>query len=191
MLNKKTNELLQEIREKLEGQEKKLKQKNESIAELKQEIAGLKSEINDLKAGETDSRKSMEDYLNKIKDTNVDFVKIVNELRNAKNELNNKVREAVIDKFSKEIMTYAERVKSDVKQHNELRETVNKMLEDINQTRAEVEKLQNIGKNIKQSDFELAKYAKTLTQNDKEKLRLMEENNRLKKLVGQARKNKY
>ena len=117
-----------------------------------------------------------------------DFRKIVNELRNCKVELNTKVSESLISKFSNEIMSYVERVKSDSKQFKEFSQTVEGFRMEVDGFKQEMEKLKRISSDIKEEDFTLHRYAKKLEQNDREKVRLQKEVENLKRLLARERK---
>jgi methyl-accepting chemotaxis protein len=69
-----------------------------------------------------------------------------------------------------------------------LMENTNSIKKEIQEIIPQIKDFKEISRNIQKSDFELSKYANYIAKEDKEKLRLMQENERLKQIIAKERR---
>jgi len=181
---------LKELHEAMAKQSEAFGSLKSNIAVFRNEILNAKDELGKLKKEFVSYKDEFNEFMHELAKLKSDFSQIVNDLRNAKVELINKVSDNLVRKFSNEIMSHVERVKTDVKMYNEFHEFAKQYQQSLESIKQEIDKFKSISQQIKETDFELAKYAKKLAQNDKEKLRLMREIDTLKTLVSKERQKK-
>jgi len=75
------------------------------------------------------------------------------------------------------------------REYKKLEESLGQINNKIMQMSKEIDKFNDIANKIKASDFELANYAREVTKMDHEKLRLIRENENLKRIISKERRN--
>lgn len=103
-------------------------------------------------------------------------------------ELQNKLETHAFEKINEGIQRAIETLKKEVEAYGSLKLETGKLNERLLGLGSEINKFLTISKNITEADYEFKNYVKTLTANDQEKLRLMQEIDQLQRLVGALRR---
>ncbi len=171
-----------------------------NIDELKEEFHGLKKSFSKIK----DEIKHFEKLFSEQNKLIDHLSKELVEIRETKNAINKEVydfkllrsdiQKKIINEFSSEIKkdldSMFNQLKTDVDSFNKLKQKVLASKSILDESLEEIKKLNAISSRIKESDFELSKYARHLMENDREKLELMKKIDSLERLIAKMRRNK-
>ncbi len=185
---------------------KELLKIKEVIDEIRNDISDIKKELSELKKEVTDVTSSSTIELKEIKEKNKEVVEEINTLSHAMKEFKNTVENEINDlkllksqfrnklveqldvSFREELVSYVARLKTDVENFNTLKKEITFISTKISSLTDEMNKFIEISRNIKAGDFELEKFAKRLTETDKEKLELMHKIDALERLISAERR---
>ena len=104
--------------------------------------------------------------------------------------MENRAETLIADKAREEIASKLDSLSLLGKKYKQVEHDLDESSKNVKEMTAQMKKFVDIGKDIKSADFELANYAKRLTATDSEKLRLIRENETLKKLISKERRNR-
>lgn len=99
-----------------------------------------------------------------------------------------KIENKVFSKLNENISNQLDMFRREIKDFSNTKERVQEMTQIMGELKKEAAKVSDVTTKIKQNDYELNKYAKALEKTDREKLRLMKENEKLQKLIGALRR---
>ncbi len=179
---------LMRLKEDIDTINKNIEENSKIISDLKIELESLKNGLNDIKTNQQEFLKNFKDNLFVIKNLREDFAKEVYEFRLLKGQLQKRILEIFEEELQKDLEINRDNLKKDAEDYNELRKKVAEILSRLNLTSEEINKFTEISKNIKKEDFELTKYARHLTEMDREKLELMRKIDTLERLVSKIRR---
>lgn len=161
-----------------------IKEQNEKFEEFKKEIAKFRSEVEEIKTMQKTSLKEFSSNLNQIIESKQ---KLQQELVDFK-VLKGHFQDKIIDTLSGQINENAEKLKTDIKNYNELKNEISGIVDELKGVKSELAKFKELGERISKMDFALVNYAKTLERENQEKLRLMSEIDYLKRLIAKERR---
>ena len=186
--------MLQKIKDVLKTKEdidlmnKNIEENNKIISELKVELESLKNELTETKKTQDEFLKNFRENLFVIKNLKDDFGKEIYEFKLLKAQLQKKILEKFEEELQKDLEVNRESLKKDTDDYSELRKKVAEILSRLNLTTEEINKFIEISKSIKKEDFELTKFARQITDMDREKLELMRKIDTLERLVSKIRR---
>jgi chromosome segregation ATPase len=186
--------MIKKIRGLLEAKElideilEKTKEYKDAVFSLKSEIEGLRTALEETKQRQNEFLESFREDLNVIKSSRQELKE---EVYNFK-LLQDQTRKQILDKFEEEISNnikdYFEKLKTDADSYEELKEKIVIIARRTSQLSEELDKFNNISRNIKKEDFELTKFANRIFETDKEKLELMKKIDNLERLIAKMRR---
>lgn len=153
----------------------------DELRELKTEIKRFASE-----AGRFSETAFLQ--LNGVRKTNEDLKSEVYDFKMLKSDLKSKVMDELIDGFRDEMRKETSKIASDVTRFNELKDELSIIVTKFKSVESEIDKFKLIAQQIKTADFQLQRHARELEKNDSEKLKLMQENDNLKRLLAKERR---
>jgi len=106
------------------------------------------------------------------------------------NILQDKSRKKIFEDFSISMKKQIDTLSHTTKEYKDLENHILVLNKKIDDASKEIIKFSTIAKNIKKEDFMLNKHHKNLEQNDKEKLRLQNEVENLKRMIAKERRNR-
>ena len=167
---------------------KNIEENRNITSELKNELESLKKELIEIKLNQHEFLKNFKENLFVIKNLREDFGKEIYEFRLLKGQMQRKILEKFEEELQKDLEINKEYLKKDAENYNEIRKKVAEILSRINLTSEAINKFVEISKNIKKEDFELTKFARQITDMDREKLELMRKIDTLERLVSKIRR---
>jgi len=183
MFNKKEIQDLKQIFSKELSDIKKSIDRNTKVVESL-DLWPVEKAISDLKDKQSGVIKKTEASLNELNKQKQRFEKMINNLKHSVE----KASEVSYNKLQDSIAGSVNRLNLDITAFNNLKKDIQSISNDVLQTKFELEKFNAIAKSLKERDFELSKYQKSLLQQDQEKLRLMKEVEGLRRLIAKERR---
>jgi chromosome segregation ATPase len=172
------------IVEELTSMHSTLKEQNTNFEEIKKEFEKFKSEIKELKEIQQGSLKEFKSNLNEIIESKQKLQQELTDFKVMKGHFQDKV----IDTLSNQINENTEKLKTDVKNYNDLKKEIAEITQEIQKVRADLVKFKEVSEKISKMDFDLTHYAKNLERENQDKLRLMNEVNFLKRIIAKERR---
>lgn len=130
--------------------------------------------------------KELEKEISKFKRLNENLKKRVDSLR----ILENWLRENFIKEVKSEMSNKMDFLDQTTADYNKFRDSLLNTKSKLMKIEEEIAKFLHISNSIKQADFELSKYAREIEKEDREKLRLMRENENLKHIISKERRSR-
>ena len=161
---------------------------SKEMAAFRKEVAGLKDEVGGLNANAQGALSEISVQLDNVHKTNEEFKKELYDFKMIKSDIKSKLVSELVESFREELKAETRKLDVDVKAFNDLKEELCIIVTKFKAVESEVAKFKEIAGQLKSADFQLANYAKELTKNDQEKLRLMERVEYLERLVAKERK---
>lgn len=165
-----------------------LKQQTEIIHGLHNEITNLKTNFINFHSENSTHLNQFQQELGEIKNTRNNISEELNELKLLKTHIKQKLVEELTTEFKTELKSEVERIKTDVKSYNDLKQTLQGIVITIANLKGEIEKFNNIAKDVKEKDFLLERHAKQLQNFADEKVELLQKINTLERLIGKERR---
>ena len=166
-----------------------------AVLEYSREIEGFRKEVQELKTEiarftSEASRFSETAFLqlNGVRKTNEDLKSEVYDFKLIKSEIKSRLVGDVLDEIRAEVRKGSAKLDTDVTRFNELKDELSVIVSKFRSVESEIAKFHSIAQQIKEADFHLARYARELEKNDREKLALMKENDNLKHLLAKERR---
>jgi len=185
MFNKKE---LEEIKKQINSLGSKAEENNIELKEKQsknEELLNLMlTKILKLEENQNYFSNKLKEETQKIQELNENFEKSLGSFK----VLQNTASKKLLEETNTEIKT---QLNSLMKTANNYRQIETNLLDTkgiLESLNVEINKFNMISKDIKKTDFQLANYVDKVTEIDKEKLRLMQENDRLKKLISKERR---
>ena len=172
------------ILEELNSLNSTLKEQNEKFDEIKKEFEKFKSEIKELKEMQQGSLKDFKSNLDEIIESKQRLQHELTDFKVMKGHFQDKV----IDTLSNQINENTEKLKTDVKNYNDLKKELTEITQEIQKVRADLVKFKEVSEKISKMDFDLTHYAKNLERDSLEKSRLINEINFLKGIIAKERR---
>ena len=186
--------MLQKIKDMMKAKEdidlinKNLEENNKLISELKTQLGELNKELSETKDSQLEFLDGFKENISAIKNLRENFGKEIYEFKLLKSQLQRKILDKFEEELKKDLETNRESLRKDAEDYNESRKKLSEILSKLNLTGEEISKFIDISKNIKKEDFELTKFARQLTDMDREKLELMRKIDTLERLISKMRR---
>lgn len=185
MFNKKElqeiEEKLNKISDKIENQDSLLKEFNDNNNSNVKEI---KTSIDSISQKQVTYFDEFDKNLSNFTELNLMYRKEFDNLASIKHQTTEKLLEKVEKELKQEIQKHLSNLDLEKQEFSK----INKELDSLKQ---EIHKLMSISETIKTIDFELNNYIKKITEQDREKLRLMGQVDDLQKLIAKIRQGKH
>ncbi len=175
---------LNELAEKLKANNEALERQNSAIAELEKRLASLDAEVSKISEANRSVISSIQTAESSIKGLNEELADSISDLKILKTQLQSKIG----DKIEAEFKALLSRFEKDVESVSKLSREMQGITTEVATLKTEIEKLTKIGSTVKTMDFELTNYAKRLTADDAEKLRLMRQIDTLERMISKLRR---
>ncbi len=179
---------LMKIKEEIDVINKNIEENSRIISGLKDDLSELKKELGETNQVQQEFLKNFRENIHVIKSLREDFGKEIYEFRLLKGQLQRKILDKFEEELQKDLETNRESLRKDAEDYSELRKKAADMLAKLNLTSEEIGKFIEISRSIKKEDFELTKFARQLTEMDREKLELMRKIDTLERLVSKIRR---
>ena len=124
------------------------------------------------------------DELARFSDNNTQLRKRIDSFK----VLEDKAAKKLLEETQAEINSQIQGLFATTREYRKLEEGLRLANSNINNLQNEISKLLQISSNIRASDFIMANYARKVTEEDREKLRLMRENDNLKRIISKERR---
>jgi chromosome segregation ATPase len=167
---------------------KDISAESKEMAAFRKEVAALKSEVSGLNTKAEESLSAISAQMDEIHKTNEEFKKELYDFKMIKSDIKSKLVSELSESFREELKNETRKLDVDVKAFNDLKEELCVLVTKFKAVESEVAKFKEIAGSLKSADFQLANYARELTKNDQEKLRLMEKVEHLERLVAKERR---
>lgn len=155
---------------------------------FRNELRELKTEIQRFSSEASRFSETAFLQLNGVRKTNEDLKSEVYDFKMLKSDLKSRVVTELLDGFRDEMRKETSKIATDVTRFNELKNELSVIVTKFKSVEDEIAKFHTIAQQVKEADFSLARYARELEKNDKEKLQLMRENDNLKHLLAKERR---
>ena len=184
----KTKENFAELKEeivKLASSIQALNQRIDSIEENHK--SGFNTVVDQIQQLETNKESALSDFKDALSDIN----KLKNKLETNTNALiliKDNVKNNLIDDMKKEIEKEVKAINDETVKYFELKKDINEASTILIDFKSHVARLNQISEHIKSADFELGKYYKNIEDSNADKLRLMQEVDKMRGLVSRERR---
>lgn len=183
-----SNKELIEIKKELNELKKKFNDDNKTqiseTNEIKKELTHIKKELEKLSGKYEQKIPELSEELKKLAKLNNTFESRVNSLKT----IEKNIGKEFIDKTEKKInekFQFLDNINNKYKiLEKELKSTTNQ----ISNVNTQIDRLITISKSIKERDFDLVNFARELQKEQKEKIELIKENERIKKAIAHKRR---
>jgi chromosome segregation ATPase len=186
---------LMAVGEKLDSVSKKVSAVKKEVDSQSEDLAGFSKEVSSLKVEmakfNTDASKfctnvgSQAELLMKAR---ADLEKEVYDFKLIKADIKSKLVSELAEDFRHQLKKEAEKLDTDVKHFNELKDELSKIVSKFKSVEAEIDKFKAIANQVKAADFQLERHAKELAKADEEKLKLLQKIDHLERLVSKMRR---
>lgn len=181
------DEVVEKLQEKVQESLDKVEHLTVTVSKQQEEQEKLLEQVKDLHKDHKKLSKQLQESTEQIEVAHQKLGRAVSELLIFKPKL----EKGLADKFESTLQSHLDQTTKDlsldVKEHQKTQELATKTQEAQALLLKEVQKLQEITKNLNAKDFELSKHAKELHLKDQEKLRLMKRVDDLEKLLAKMK----
>lgn len=186
-----SQEKINEMHSHLSSYSKNLEEQGEIIKGLHSEITNLKTNFETINSAHGEHLSQLKHDIDEVREIKAQLNDELNDLKLLKAHIKEKLVDELAATFKEELSSHTERIKTDVKSYNETKQALQSITLRLEQLKAEMDKFNNISKNIKENDFELDKYAKNLKNFSDEKHELLLKIDNLEKMIGRERRKKF
>ena len=179
---------IKEMHENLAVHADSLRQQTEIIQTMHKDVSGLKTNMTEFHSDNTAHLFQMKNEIDDIKTIKSGITDELNDLKLLKTHIKQQLVQELTKDFKAELQTNVERIKTDVKSYNDMKQSLQAITLRLEQLKTEMDKFNNIAKNIKEKDFTLEKHAKQLKSFSDEKQELLKKIDALERLVGRERR---
>jgi len=185
MFNKKE---LQEIEEKLNSLDSKLESNQKVIAAINEinskNFGEIKNSINEINSKQSKYLEEFEKNLVNLSSLNQNYRKEFDNLASIKNQAIDRILEKIEKELKLEIQKHLDKLSLE-------QERFTALSNDLNSLKQEIQKLKAVSESIKTIDFGLNSYIQKITEQDKEKIRLLKQVDDLQSLIGKIRQGRH
>ncbi len=179
----------------VEGLQQQLKDIQQHIVDQNIEVAKLKDANTELTEELDDTRNALQSFKDQFAMSTETLSTVVKALNNEVVEfklfISKNKRDMINDlhtEFSQEMKNSTEGILQDLESFRRLKERILDLEKEISEIHREVLKFVTISEKVKEADFDLVQYKKTLEEGDKEKLDLLRKIDSLERLVAKIRR---
>jgi chromosome segregation ATPase len=152
------------------------------------EMTALHAELSTLRQTQQDLLKELKGNLGTFTQIQEEMSKEVYDFKLLKSQLQKKLLDKFEEEMKQELKLNVASLRKDMKDYEDMKDSVKELLKKTELTKQEMGKWMEISKTVKQSDFELGKFAKHLQNADSEKLALMRKIDTLERMVSKMRR---
>jgi uncharacterized phage infection (PIP) family protein YhgE len=185
-----SEEKIKEVHDKLTSHNENLNKQSEIIQTMHSDISGLKTNLTEFHNNSSEHFNLVKKELDEVKDIKSQINNELDDLKLLKTQLKQKVVDDLTTEFKKELLTNVERIKTDVKSYNDMKNSLQTINSSIEQVKLEMNKFNKIASNIRETDFTLEKHAKKLHDFSDEKHSLLKKIDALERMIGKERRRK-
>ena len=185
-----SEEKIKEVHEGLSGHAESLKQQTEMIKTMHTEVSNLKTNFSSMHSDNAAHLMQLKQEVDELRDAKEQVLGELNELKLLKTHIKQKLVDELTKEFKEELQSQTERIKTDVKSYNDMKQSLQSITLRLEQVKGEMDKFNSIAKNIKEKDFSLERHAKQLKNFSDEKHELLKKIDALERLVGRERRRK-
>lgn len=175
----------------------------EKLDNLKEELEEVKNNNDNLESLHKENFTKISEELNNLKKQQFTFSvnaeKEIEDMKVLKNQLrksvssfeqmHSKIYDTIYTKIHDILENHSKDIKYSTEKYKSLTPAVQKIIEDLDLLKKEINKFNTISQNLKETDFELVQHQKNLERHEWEKLKLMKKVDSLQRLVGKLRRN--
>lgn len=182
------SENLDDISKKVKSVSKDVAEQSKELASLRKEVSEVKSAVTSLNAAVSRVSSSLESQMGEVSRATDDLKKEVYDFKLIKADIKSKLVSELTDDFRKHLSEETGKLDVDVKNFNELKEELSRIVTKFKSVEGEIEKFRAIAQEVKAADFQLSRHAKELAAADSEKLKLLQKIDQLENLVSKMRR---
>lgn len=168
-----------------------VKGQSDEIASFCKEASALRTEVRKLTEDQLRFAKEASEQLDALRSVRQDLEKEVYDFKLIKADIKSRLVADLADDFRANLKKEAEKLDTDVKRFNELKDELSSLVGKFRSVEGEIAKFRQIAADVKSADFQLARHAKELTQADSEKLKLLQKIDQLEHLVSKMRRSTH
>lgn len=165
-----------------------LKEQSNIITELKNETSSLSKELKKLSSSAETHSEVAKSHIAHVESTKKAMDEELYELKLVKQQFQTKLIEELLYAFKEEMKKQTGSLDADIKRFNGLKDEVETVSKELNNTTSEIEKFVKISKKIKEADFDLVKHNKNIESGKKEKDELLKRIDYLETLIAKERR---
>jgi len=159
-----------------------------AIESMKTDIASLRSLLTDLGSQQKQILKQSKETIESTKELQQNIEESISSIKVISSTIQNNLVTKISDELARLSEEVQEKLGGSEKVKAEVELTASKITEELTTLKTEISKLSTISSKINAKDFELTQVAKHLIKEDTEKLRLMNEVDKLQRMVGGMRR---
>lgn len=169
-----------------------IQKQNQLIIELRDNLVKVIEELKHFKEEHNILQQVFDSNLDRVKQLKVEFEKEITDFKMLKNRLHESITDRTCDALNNKLAPHLERMKTDIHSYNSLKDNLENVSQTLNEFKQEVQRLKMISGKIRDTDFDLKRYADKIAHEDKHKLELMQKIETLQKLIAhERRRNSY
>lgn len=192
--------MLSELKQNLSGQKSKElaaeldnvktagSENGSAIESMKTDIASLRTLLGSLSAQQAQILTQSKETIESTKELQQNVEESISSIKVISSTIQNNLTTKISEDLAKLSSEVQEKLGGSVKVKAEVELTAAKITEELTTLKTEISKLSTISSKINAKDFELTQVAKHLIKEDTEKLRLMNEVDKLQRMVGGMRR---
>lgn len=185
-----TSEKLNELNARVGDSAKVVSDQSKELESFRNEVRELKTEIQKFSSEASRFSETAFSQLSSIRKTNEDMKSELYDFKLIKADIKSTLVGELMEEFRTVLRKETGKLDTDVKCFNELKDELSVLVTKFKSVEQEIAKFKEIASQVKSADFQLARYARELETNDREKLQLMSENDNLKRLLAKERRSR-
>jgi chromosome segregation ATPase len=179
---------LMRMQQEVDALKSKLDLHSQSVETFTKEMGAIHAELTTLRQTQQEMLKELEANLGKFSQIKEDMSKEVYDFKLLKSQLQKRLLDKFEEELKQELKVNVASLRKDLSDYEDMKASMKELLKRTEMTKQEMGKWMEISKSIKQSDFELGKFANQLRHADAEKLELMRKIDTLERLVSKMRR---
>ncbi len=179
---------LLKMQEEVDVLKSKLDAHSLSVDTFTKEMSAIHAELATVRKSQQELLKELESSLGMFSQIKEDMSKEVYDFKLLKSQLQKKLLDKFEEELRQELKLNVSSLRKDLSDYEEMKDSVKELLKKTELTKQEMGKWMEISKSVKQSDFELNKFAHQLKHADSEKLELMRKIDTLERMISKMRR---
>jgi chromosome segregation ATPase len=178
----------EELEEQLKILQRKIKTAARSIEEQEQILKNSIKDVHIIKEEQEQLASKTKELVKELETATNTLNKVTAELSLFKPKLEKELLSTFTQNIEKELANTTNKIHAESNGFNFAKEVFTKHIQQSKELMKEIEKLQNISKNIKEKDFTLENYSKELNNKDQEKVRLLKKIDELESMLAKMKR---
>src|SRR3989338_6824903 len=179
---------LMRMQQEVDTLKSKLDIHSQSVEAFTKEMGAIHAELATLRQSQQELLKELKSSLGMFSQIKEDMSREVYDFKLLKAQLQKKLLDKFEEELKQELKVNVSLLRKDLSDYEEMKTSVKELLKKTELTKQEMGKWMDISKSVKQSDFELSKFAHQLKHADSEKLELMRKIDTLERLISKMRR---